>query len=432
MARSKLETRGPMIEALKRLPLGRRPVIIDAGMGAGCLGECIRREFPHAELTGADCWLRYLVDPACRQTDGWPSLSLYDTLIGGSEARLPGYLERLPNASYDAIVLGDVLEHLDPHTAVACLKRALAVARLGVVVNTPIVEFPQKALWNNDAERHKFTWPRERWEELGGEFIGGGSGVATFLFRSYPTVQPALSVVIPAFNRKAYVDLCVRSLLRTETPRWKFEIIVVDDGSIDGTDEHLRREFGDLNVTCVRRTVNIGKPNCPGLARNVGLRAARGMVVAFLDCDIVHCRDPITAQLAVTGNAVWRCHGMWMLEAHVEATGGTTFRSGADDLIPAQMWWAVNRELLVSIGGYDERFTVYGAEDFDILARLGRHGRPTKHVPRQYAIGLYAPRNAGPRNVIDVAQNERQHKLWRADCSIIRNEEIEWGKQHAD
>jgi len=421
-----------MVTALQSLCLGLRPRILDAGMGAGCLGECIRGAFPNAELTGADCWLRYLVDPTCRQTAGWPSLSLYDTLIGGRQAELPGFLESVPPGNYDAIVLGDVLEHLQPYEARQCLDRARAIVTAGVVVNTPIREYPQGTMWDNESERHQFWWPRRDWEALGGEWIGGDDSVGCFLFPAVPREEPQLSVIIPAFNRRSYVDMCVRSLLRTEAPPWRFEIIVVDDGSVDGTDRHVRREFGHLNVRLIRRTVNVGKPNCPGLARNVGLRAARGKWVAFLDCDVIHCRDPIYAMLKADVNAIWRCWGTWQLESHVEATGGTTFRGDVDNVIPAQMWWATGRENMVKIGGYDERFTVYGAEDFDILARLGRQSLPTKHLKGQYAVGMYAPRNAGPRNVIDVQQNGRQHKLWRDDQSIIRNQGVEWGKQHVE
>jgi len=429
MARSRVTTHGPMVRALQSLGLGLRPRILDAGMGAGCLGERIRRAFPNAELTGADCWLRYLVDPACRQTDGWPSLSLYDTLIGGRQAELPGFLEAIPPGTYDAVVLGDVLEHLQPHEARHCLDRARAVATAGVVVNTPIREFPQGSIWNNEHERHRFWWPRRCWEALGGQWIGGDDSVGCFLFRAHPAVEPRLSVVIPTFNRRSYVDLCVRSLLRTEAPPWQFEILVVDDGSVDGTAQHVRREFGHLNVRLIRRTVNIGRPNCPGLARNVGLRAARGKWIAFLDCDVVHCRDPIAAMLKVDHNAHWRCWGTWMLETAL-VEGGTTFRGGMNQLIPAQMWWGTERENLVEIGGFDERFTVYGAEDLDIYARLGRQGLKIEHLPGQYAVGMFAPRNAGPRNVIDVAQNERQHKMWRDDQSIVRNQGVDWGRQH--
>ena len=106
----------------------------------------------------------------------------------------------------------------------------------------------------------------------------------------------------------------------------------------------------------------------------------------------------------------------------------TPQRSGAG--IPAQMWWACERDILIEIGGFDERFTVYGAEDLDVFARLGRKGLKIHWMPRMFAVGLWAPRKAGPRDVINVEQNRKQHELWRADATIVRNEGVDWGRQH--
>ncbi|HUX01471.1 MAG TPA: glycosyltransferase [Phycisphaerae bacterium] len=434
MARSCAETRQPMIDAMKLLGLGRRPQVLDAGMGAGCLGAEIRAAFPNAEITGVDLWHRFMLDPVCRQTDGWPPLSLYDSLHGGLDGDLVRFMHATPDAAYDVIVMGDVLEHLRPDIAMDVWQRAQAVARAGVIVNIPICDFPQREVWDNKHEVHQWWKPREWWEERGAQHIGGSDRAATFLWRIQPSQAPLLSVVIPTFNRRSYVDLCVRSLLRSEAPPYRYEIIVVDDGSVDGTAEHVRREFGHLNVTCVRRTINAGKPNCPGLARNVGLRAARGEQVAFLDCDVVHCRDIISAMLnQADHDAVWRAHGSWILESHGRPQGTTEFRQGADSEVPAQMWWGTNRELLIEIGGYDERFTVYGAEDQDIYTRLGRHGLVREYLRGMFAVGLYAarPAGSGPKGVIDIEQNEYQHRLWREDESIVRNEGVEWGRAHA-
>jgi len=399
-------------------------------MGAGCLGEEIRRVFPGAELTGVDCWLRYLVDPACRNTEGWPSLSLYDSLIGGAEGDLLRFLWRAPNGSYDVLVLGDVLEHLQPEIALEVLTRARNVARLGVVVNTPICEFPQGMMWDNANEIHQFWWPREKWESLGGEYVGGSDRVGCFLFRAAPQTKPRLSVVIPAFNRRAYVDLCIRSLLRTVAPPYRFEIIVVDDGSLDGTDEYVRREFGWQNVRCIRRTKNIGKPNCPGLARNVGLRAARGRWVAFVDSDVLHCHDIIAATLDQVQEAgLWRAWGTWIMERDHNNATTVGFEGGRDCELPGLMWWCAERELLIKIGGFDERFTDYGAEDFDIWARLLRCNLEKRYIKGQFAVGLYASRGLqSTGGVISREQNIAQHKLWREDQTIVRNKDIAWGE----
>ncbi len=88
-----------------------------------------------------------------------------------------------------------------------------------------------------------------------------------------------LSVIIPVYNTRPYLDECLRSL-QEQTLR-DFEVVMVDDGSTDGSDEVMRRFAGaDHRFRCIWQT-NSG----PSAARNRGLREAQGQYVAFLDCD---------------------------------------------------------------------------------------------------------------------------------------------------
>lgn len=88
--------------------------------------------------------------------------------------------------------------------------------------------------------------------------------------------MPLVSVVIPAFNAQAHLAECLVSVASQERD-FDIEIIVVDDGSTDATAEIARTFAG---VRC------IVQPNRgPSAARNVGIEAARGTYVAFLDAD---------------------------------------------------------------------------------------------------------------------------------------------------
>jgi glycosyltransferase involved in cell wall biosynthesis len=90
---------------------------------------------------------------------------------------------------------------------------------------------------------------------------------------SFPTV----SIVIPLYNKKKFIKRALASALeQTFAP---LEIIVVDDGSTDGSPDSVLA-FNDPKISLVRQE-NLG----PGAARNTGLSLARGKYVAFLDAD---------------------------------------------------------------------------------------------------------------------------------------------------
>ncbi|MFM0053904.1 glycosyltransferase family 2 protein [Caballeronia grimmiae] len=88
-----------------------------------------------------------------------------------------------------------------------------------------------------------------------------------------------LSVIVPVFNAEAYVGKCVESILSQNTA-FEYELIVIDDGSTDGSSLILDRYANDPRVT-VLRIANSGV----ALARNEGLRRARGKYVMFVDSD---------------------------------------------------------------------------------------------------------------------------------------------------
>jgi len=91
-----------------------------------------------------------------------------------------------------------------------------------------------------------------------------------------------LSIVIPNYNGAAFLPTCLRSVFDQITP--DCEVVLVDDGSTDHSVELIRRDFAQelersrLTLIC---TENAG----PGAARNIGVQAAHGAYIAFLDSD---------------------------------------------------------------------------------------------------------------------------------------------------
>ncbi len=94
--------------------------------------------------------------------------------------------------------------------------------------------------------------------------------------------EPNVSIIVPAYNEEETIASCIQSLLELEYPREKLEIIVVNDGSKDRTLEFCR-QFGE-RIKLIDIPKNSGTKAVP---LNVGLRQARGEIVACLDADSI-------------------------------------------------------------------------------------------------------------------------------------------------
>lgn len=100
-----------------------------------------------------------------------------------------------------------------------------------------------------------------------------------------------VSVVIPCYNVEAYLPRCVESVLGQDVPKDWYEVVLVDDGSTDGTpalcDDYAQRyeEAQDGNSEQVSVRVLHQRNTGVAAARNAGVAMARGKMVAFLDSD---------------------------------------------------------------------------------------------------------------------------------------------------
>jgi glycosyltransferase involved in cell wall biosynthesis len=102
--------------------------------------------------------------------------------------------------------------------------------------------------------------------------------------------EERVSIVIPCFNREQYIGDSIESCLHQTHPA--AEVIVVDDGSTDRSVEKIQSHGS--RVTCIQST-NHG----PGHARNLGVKAATGEFVQFLDSDDLLVRDAVANELAM-------------------------------------------------------------------------------------------------------------------------------------
>lgn len=108
--------------------------------------------------------------------------------------------------------------------------------------------------------------------------------------------NPLVSIIIPNYNREHKVVRAVRSCLSQSYTN--LEVVVVDDGSTDGSQEVLRKLAGeDSRIRPILNSVNRGGNHC----RNVGLQECRGAYVAFLDSDDEYHPAKIETQLQKFG-----------------------------------------------------------------------------------------------------------------------------------
>ncbi|MET7323836.1 glycosyltransferase [Streptomyces sp. NPDC005549] len=192
-----------------------------------------------------------------------------------------------------------------------------------------------------------------------------------------PPVTRPVSVIVPAYNEKECIEATLRSLARSTHP---VEIIVVDDGSTDGTAE-IAESLGLPGVRVVRQA-NAGKP----AALNNGVRHARYDIVVMMDGDTVfepdtvrHLVQPFAdpAVGAVAGNAKVGNRrtliGAWQ---HIEYVMGFNLDRRMYDLlrcmptIPGAIG-AFRREAVLQVGGMSDDTL---AEDTDITIALHRAG----------------------------------------------------------
>ena len=114
---------------------------------------------------------------------------------------------------------------------------------------------------------------------LAGASVGNTRAGSTIAF---PSSGVAVSVIVPVYNVRPYVEKCLGSLLHQTLPGELLEFIFVDDASTDGSYEVIEQYAAqDKRVHLVRNKKNAGS----GEARNLGMALARGEYVGFVDSD---------------------------------------------------------------------------------------------------------------------------------------------------
>ena len=204
-----------------------------------------------------------------------------------------------------------------------------------------------------------------------------------------PTV---VTVVIPTHNRLHLLPTTIGSVLGQVGV--SLELVVVDDGSTDGTGpwlDQLAAEDRRIKV------VHHERPRFMSAARNAGIARASTRWVAFCDDDDLWAPDKLIAQLhsLQSGAARWACTGVIVVNEALEIVGHHRAKGGdvlsrllEENLIPSGSSVLAELSLVQQLGGFDP--TLYGSEDWDFWIRLAQHS-PLAPVDRPliaYRLGI--------------------------------------------
>jgi len=182
-----------------------------------------------------------------------------------------------------------------------------------------------------------------------------------------------VSVIIPTCNRSVWVRRAIRSV--TDQQGFEPEVIVVDDGSTDGTAAAVVAEFGD-RIT-VLQTPNRGV----AAARNAGVAVSGGEFVAFLDSDDLWLPGKLMAQVAFfverPNAAICQTQELWIRNgvrvnpcAHHCKPSGDIFLASLGLCLVSPSAVMMHRRLFDSAGGFDP--SLPACEDYDLWLRIAR------------------------------------------------------------
>lgn len=191
------------------------------------------------------------------------------------------------------------------------------------------------------------------------------------------TANPIVSAIIPTYNRRELVQHALHSVLAQTFP--VDEIIVVDDGSTDGTDAALRDAFGDRLIYVHQANAGVSA------ARNRGMALARGRYIALLDSDDEWLPEKTARQVEwLDAHADF---GMVLCDVErIDIERKPIDLLGRRAILPQDGWvlpWVLanpslvpasamfRREVFADIGGFDEALRT--AEDLDFHLRVARH-----------------------------------------------------------
>jgi glycosyltransferase involved in cell wall biosynthesis len=200
--------------------------------------------------------------------------------------------------------------------------------------------------------------------------------------------MPEVTIIMPVFNERPTVLAAIDQLLEAAPANGNFELLVIDDGSNDGTTELLAERDWPAEVTVTRHPVNRGK----GAAIATGLARATGRFTTIMDADLEYRPEDVEVLLEPLRNgearAVFGARGFQAHSAHsfwyvmgnkgVSLVANVLYNSWLSDIMTCHK--AMETELFRSLGLREPGFGI----EPEIAARLLRRKVRIFEIPVVY------------------------------------------------
>lgn len=194
-------------------------------------------------------------------------------------------------------------------------------------------------------------------------------------------MSPAfVSVIVPVRNRASLISPCLEHLLKAARPiaeqGYRFEIVVADDASTDGTAEtvDMVAARSPLPIRCIQLAARQG----PARARNAAIEAASGDLIVFVDSDVIVVETFFQAHLEAHRRSgpralvVGPVIAVPSVDAALRYPKSSIWDVSTNPLDTANA--SVRKEHLQQVGLFDSRFEGMGWQDVDLGLRLIKHG----------------------------------------------------------
>jgi glycosyltransferase involved in cell wall biosynthesis len=223
--------------------------------------------------------------------------------------------------------------------------------------------------------------------------------------------MPRYSVIIPAYNSESTMESCLNALVRQSLDPDDYEVIVIDDGSTDGTADIIK----GFPVKYIRQP-----NNGPATARNHGAREARGEIILFTDSDCAPSftwveemarpfQDSTVSAVKGAYRTSQKSFAARFAQVEFEERFEILKRAESIDMVDTYSA-AFRRDVFWGAGGFDESFPVANNEDTDLSYKLSAEGHRMVFNPDAIVHHLSHP---------DTLREYARRKFWRGYWRMV-------------